>query len=236
MTNIQKTFVTSAGYTGVIVLNHMGYRCGYCIIPATHVCFNLHYYSSDSETDSKTEPYLTLAQKEIDNISVHGGLTFSGSLSFPETDIIDSFGFGFDCGHAGDAQDLEAIYDSDVDRGMFIKIGLMDMPGLNNTIRTEEYVREEIESLSNQLQVIDNKYIKEKMKLDKIKMENNIIFKLGLILGGAPTSTRSQVFSEYLRKEKPTEDMADLAIELLTELMQDTESFMNKDRKIAEGV
>ena len=57
-----------------------GYYCGYVAIPFSH-------------------PYYGIRYQFIDDLDVHGGLTFSGTLH----DIApDKYLLGFDCGHGGD--------------------------------------------------------------------------------------------------------------------------------------
>lgn len=57
-----------------------GYYCGYVALPFTH-------------------PYYGIRYQFIDDLDVHGGLTFSGTLH----DIApDKYLLGFDCGHSGD--------------------------------------------------------------------------------------------------------------------------------------
>lgn len=57
-----------------------GYYCGYVAIPFSH-------------------PYCGIPYQFIDDLDVHGGLTFSGALRDIAT---DKYLVGFDCGHGGD--------------------------------------------------------------------------------------------------------------------------------------
>lgn len=55
-----------------------GYYCGYVDLPFTHPFYGEDY-------------------RDLDELEVHGGLTFSGYLDFS-----DEYLLGFDCGHGGD--------------------------------------------------------------------------------------------------------------------------------------
>lgn len=70
----------------VIVHNGMGYRCGYVRIPEGHPWHGLHYDDID--------------------VACHGGLTYSRA-DVPCEGETEPGGWwiGFDCAHAGDAQD-----------------------------------------------------------------------------------------------------------------------------------
>ena len=57
-----------------------GYYCGYVALPFTHPFYGKDY-------------------QDLDDIEVHGGLTFSGYLHHV---ALDKYLLGFDCGHAGD--------------------------------------------------------------------------------------------------------------------------------------
>ena len=96
---------TYKDYEYLIVLNHMGHRCGYVAIPPGHKANNVgqrqNTFTKDYELD-----YFNL------NIECHGGLTFGSNkhglkrlLSTPCTD----HWIGFDCGHLYDKSDLEAL-------------------------------------------------------------------------------------------------------------------------------
>lgn len=84
-------------YEYLIVLNILGYRCGYVAIPPEHKYSDIHLKNYD---------YDSLG------IQCHGGLTFMSPyhrlkdlLSTPYTDQW----IGFDCGHCDDMSDYDAI-------------------------------------------------------------------------------------------------------------------------------
>ncbi len=95
---------------------HGGTWCGYVGVPPMHPADGLSYYKGDydiEEVESGEAAELLLAQKAINNISVHGGLTFAGKRDwlFPErARCRDWHFFGFDCNHAGDFDPLISAY------------------------------------------------------------------------------------------------------------------------------
>ncbi len=75
------------GYGIHVVLTRMGHYCGYVSIPKSH-------------------PFHGKDYGEVEQLDVHGGLTFSGNC-FGDT----GWAFGFDCAHVGDNRDnCDAAY------------------------------------------------------------------------------------------------------------------------------
>lgn len=81
-----KKLCNDSKYLIAVAVNDLGYRCGYVGVPKGDPLYGMQY---DDEI--------------FDNISVHGGLSFSGTRKFITSD--DLWFFGFDCGHCGDAVD-----------------------------------------------------------------------------------------------------------------------------------
>lgn len=84
--------------------NHFGVWCGYVGVPQEHPTYGKPYYNNNEE-DEKYDPI----QEYINNIEVHGGLTFSSPCSTDEDEMgichkSDKavYWFGFDCAHYGD--------------------------------------------------------------------------------------------------------------------------------------
>lgn len=80
------------GYDFLVTFNDMGFRCGYVALPPDHVANSIkEEYPSDYD--------------------VHGGITFFDENHFSESffgdDACKDKWLGFDCGHAGDFNDLE---------------------------------------------------------------------------------------------------------------------------------
>lgn len=80
---LEKRWTTVSGLEAAVVFNYLGHRCGYVKVSESHGLFGVDYNEIE------------------EHISVHGGLTFSGSLPkylIPE----DSYWFGYDCAHSYD--------------------------------------------------------------------------------------------------------------------------------------
>lgn len=82
-----KKLCNDSKYLIAVAVNDLGYRCGYVGVPKGGPLYGMQY---DDEII-------------FDNISVHGGLSFSDIRKFITSD--DLWFFGFDCGHYGDAVD-----------------------------------------------------------------------------------------------------------------------------------
>lgn len=83
------------GFKGVILeIVRGGYLCGYIEIPKDHKGYGVDYND-----------------KMWDDISCHGGLTYSGKLDTPEKWYI-----GFDCAHFGDKTNFGYQNEEDVYR------------------------------------------------------------------------------------------------------------------------
>jgi len=113
----------------------LGYWCGYVQVPKDSRLFRKNYYCS-----SKSELGISKLEQAINDISVHGGITFAGERK--END--DTWYFGFDCGHAGDLVGY-----------------IFDYPQLSDstdTYKTKEFVITECKNLARQLkEIIDLK-------------------------------------------------------------------------------
>lgn len=104
--------------------------CGYVGVPQDHPAYGKNY-----STWSESEQGISPVESAVNDISVHGGLTFAASeLHYqPEKDL---WWFGFDCAHAGDISSVFLMYS-------------------NDTYKTKEYVIEEVKSLAEQLKKIE---------------------------------------------------------------------------------
>lgn len=114
------------GFYYVVTHNNLGYRCGYVCIPKGHPWHGQEY-------------------DDLEGVSVHGGLTFSGADdSTTDINFKDSWWIGFDCAHAYDAPDLSLLPEKSAERGFY------DRYPPTGEIRTTEYVVAECESLCKQ--------------------------------------------------------------------------------------
>jgi|SRR5271166_1464521 len=135
---------TFHGFEYEIVANGHGYRCGYVKVIPGHPWFGKHY-------------------DEIE-CRVHGGLTFaSAGKACPTHDEKAEWWIGFDCAHAGDTQDWsDALWEDLKERDKVREIHesiarkYPDDSELRSywtpTIKDNDYVRAECESLAAQAQ------------------------------------------------------------------------------------
>lgn len=163
---ISKEFIYK-GYNCFVVEISSGHRCGYVEIPKDSLFFNKRYNEQlpISKNIIGDEPmgkrsYIDLfcnSMSDSDNIqagfifNVHGGITYTESYLFDKN---DSWFYGFDCAHSGDAKDISIM--DDKHKEMYSD-GFIWSDGI---IRTEEYVISELESLVDQIIKIDGIYNK----------------------------------------------------------------------------
>ena len=140
---VEHYFTADNGLTCYVILSNAGFRCGYVEAPPTLV--NFPYYESNIHLEDIT-PFtyiLTPIQLAINNIDVHGGVTFSGNLEFSSAYL-----FGFDCKHYLDAPDLAAL---EANKDKFDTIDTTNTYNKDRTVRTLDFVISECISLANQL-------------------------------------------------------------------------------------
>jgi hypothetical protein len=118
-------WTTETGYRARLVRNSLGNWCGYVRVERGHPAFYVHY-----------------GIKPLDDVAVHGGLTWSDTHDGDE----DAWWLGFDCAHAFDYMPgmrpllRQAMGSSGI------------RPGEH--YRDEAYCREECEKLAKQLLVM----------------------------------------------------------------------------------
>lgn len=116
------------GLPCVVVFSQMGHRCGYVGVDNTS-----KFYHNDYQ--------------DMDFISVHGGLTYSGGNNkYPIETGADTWWFGFDCSHYGDENDINKVveYFGKNANKHCVCYG-------SGIVRSLEYVIEEVKSLAEQL-------------------------------------------------------------------------------------
>lgn len=100
---IEKIWKHKKSLCVAIINSRLGFRCGYCTVSSSHPFYKKEYNIAVSQIDNK---------KIEEVLAVHGGITYSGKLDFIEHEQVKNlWGFGFDCGHASDAPDLELVLD-----------------------------------------------------------------------------------------------------------------------------
>lgn len=129
------SFVEGGGvykdYEYLVVLNPHGHRCGYVAI-------------------SKDHPLYEKEGSNVIDLEIHGGCTFF-EPQMTEYKCSDKW-IGFDCGHSGDARDINTLqkYDADMaDRYHSYDESLFSYRP--QIIRTKEYVEEQCKGIINQL-------------------------------------------------------------------------------------
>lgn len=127
---IEKDWITPSGLRAVVVAIRTGHRCGYVAVPKGHPLYELSYSHS-----------------ELDDIVVHGGLTYSGPSDYPVQDP-DLWWFGFDCAHSGDKKDPSIM---DKEHKKLYLAGYYLVHESFATIKTTDYCTRECESLAKQL-------------------------------------------------------------------------------------
>jgi hypothetical protein len=124
---------TYRGLRLVVILQRIGFRCGYVAIPAGMHCHGKTY----SEL-----PF-----------NVHGGLTFSAANQGYPAEENSAWWIGFDCGHYGDGFDVQAVFN---EFGFDERILRMSDGGV---VWTKCMVEEECRSLIDQ--IIEREKIEE---------------------------------------------------------------------------
>lgn len=104
MVIIEKEWITKEGYKAVVITIdndpegklkdlpielETKHRCGYVGINSNHKAYGIFYYNYNTKNNIK---------EKINNIKVHGGLTFAGRRSYHK----NLWFFGFDANHCDD--------------------------------------------------------------------------------------------------------------------------------------
>lgn len=143
---IEKEWVTKNGHNAKILFLEMGHRCGYVEVKENSFLYLKEYSYHYFDIDNLTEEILKNIEKykAINNIEVHGGLTYSGRL------INNSYWFGFDCAHYMDKKDIESLkkYYPDTKNKECCDFN-------NSTIKDLEFCINECEKLSEQIKQIE---------------------------------------------------------------------------------
>lgn len=115
MFEVEKDWVTDAGFRAVVIMTDMGHRCGYVGLPQSHPLYGVDYSDESSvltfpagEEVGKRGiiPMLCAGGEKASPdvvFDVHGGLTYAGGRAEYPAPSDGLWWFGYDCGHAGDA-------------------------------------------------------------------------------------------------------------------------------------
>lgn len=141
-----KMFKYNKDHICVVIRQPYGHYCGYVGVRKESKLYGLDYHVSEVEYDDETmnpiDIIISEEQKGINDISVHGGLTYAGEAMSAIEDIFGNhyWFFGFDCAHYGDARILDIVsFDSSA------------------VYRDYKYVEEQVKNLSNQLKEIEER-------------------------------------------------------------------------------
>jgi len=146
-TKVEKEWTTEAGFKAVAVMTTFGTRNGYIEIDLDP---RLEYYCSSVNLDTIEDwtPDLIAKQRHINNLEVHGGVTFLGKILGGRKAI------GFDCNHAWDAPDWDTadkLFGDDPDYQLLVDSRKSMYEPTDAVVRTLDYVIAECESLAKQL-------------------------------------------------------------------------------------
>lgn len=154
MHDVERDWMTEAGYRAVCLMVRGSHRCGYVGVPKGHPLYGVSYGEPTEVLRPAMQrtmegqigkrgivPVFCASGEDDDNrlrgdfvFDVHGSLTFSGKGekgSYPLSG--DEWWFGFDCAHADD----QTAFSPD------------------GELRSREYVESECESLARQLKEVE---------------------------------------------------------------------------------
>ena len=114
----------------------LGFRCGYVVIPDDI----LDKVKADAEPDYECIP-----------INVHGGITLFGTIDINRDGLEREWVIGFDCGHYGDIQDKEYWKEYFPEEYARIEKHLNHPNRREETVKTQEFVREECHKMIDQI-------------------------------------------------------------------------------------
>lgn len=94
----------TTGLACLVQRSSIGAWCGYVAVPTGHPTHGKDYYTYSLSLDDAEKFSLDdiRVMREINDIRVHGGLTYAGNCRKHANAPKDAWWFGFDCAHAGD--------------------------------------------------------------------------------------------------------------------------------------
>jgi hypothetical protein len=141
---VLKQWTTKAGLEAKAVLVQIGNINGYVAVNENSAYFKLPHYNNDNKVSD--------AQEIINNIKVHGGLTYSGNMNMADNSTL-KWCFGFDTAHWGDAfnkeMTIEHLCENQNDIDLINKY--MSIPMHDGVFRDLDYVENQCEKLAEQL-------------------------------------------------------------------------------------
>ena len=153
---IIKDWVTPSGLRACCIINYKGTINGYVEVTKPSQYYGLAYYVYSvnfEDLTSWTDKAKVKAQQHLNDIDVHGGLTFAaeGSLTYLPS---SNWWFGFDTAHSGDRNSVDVAIEYIAENAEDIK-ELHRLAGLysfqTGTYKDLDYVARECEKLAEQL-------------------------------------------------------------------------------------
>lgn len=138
----------------LIVLTPMGHRCGYVAVPPGH---KLDFVKSEKKKMPFSDREYTSYEYDAYGIECHGGITFckrDHDLKDLLTTSCNDLWLGFDCGHAYDGKDYDALekhFGKDCDMLKFYDEHPQFKDKEWETVKTFDYVENECKSIIDQL-------------------------------------------------------------------------------------
>lgn len=132
------------GYRCVVLGLARGYRCGYVAIDKEHPVYGKYYLDID--------------------VDVHGGLSYGEICNkYPVKTGQEYYWLGFDCIHMHDGRDMELLksFEKNGETNHYIELyNSGDIPFSHGVVRSNEYVKEELIRLVEQLKGLESEEVK----------------------------------------------------------------------------
>jgi len=123
----------------VVVVNPMGFRCGYVGVPKGHPL-----YGADLG-----DPIPFLKASPGSYFEVHGGITYAGGGDYPIDNPSEFFWLGFDCCHCYDGIDLTLTSEE------YLQAYQKYPRNSTGEVRSLDYVLSECNNLAKQLRSVE---------------------------------------------------------------------------------
>ena len=150
-TKIVKEWITESGLKAYVVVGLTGTYNGYVAVDKDSPYYELDYYVGSvdfDDLDKWDDKKKCIAQAYLNEIEVHGGLTFSGNLLDTNECV-----FGFDCSHAWDHGSQELALETFPEEKKYIDtyFNVTKPFMLDASFKDLDYVVKQCEKLADQL-------------------------------------------------------------------------------------
>ena len=159
---VKKEWTTKAGLKAVIVLvsPSMPHYCGYVGVEKENPTYGKPYYYNIDDEDEDTKIYkedFKQIMEQINDIGIHGGLTYAKANQDYPIDNDTTWWFGFDAAHAGDAtawEDGKELLETDEEKEVAKTTKGIIGKCETDTVNGFDYMEEQCEILAKQLKEI----------------------------------------------------------------------------------